>query len=96
MEIGPPEKPTTISERITWNESEGLVRFTLHNDTQKEGHVDNRIEEKDGQLYLTFTFDWQFTEGNESIAAEFKSNIGKVAPGAVAKTIEVVDGQQQQ
>lgn len=95
MEVGPPHAPIIIRERITWDESQGLVRFTMIDDPHKSGMVDNIISEKDGQLYLTFTFDWQFNETAPQQAIDtMRETLKKLAEpeGPIQKTINVVEG----
>jgi hypothetical protein len=62
MTVGPPDHPETMHERITWDESAGVVTFRARNDPDKEGVVIHCVEQKEGVDVITFTFDWRFKE----------------------------------
>jgi hypothetical protein len=96
MTVGPPTAPMVMKERITWDDSLGLVRFTSRGDVTKSGFVDNLITtEADGALRLTFTFDFHFAhEQTDEFVNKFSTQIKGMASGAVAKTIEYIVAHQ--
>jgi len=66
---GGPE--TRMQERITWDESQGVVIFTTLNDPDKSGTVKNIVsEEPDGNVLVTFMFDLQWKEGADRDKAQ--------------------------
>ena len=77
MSVGPPAHPMVIKERITWDESKGLVIFTERNNEEKTGSVENRLTEEDGVVKVTFVFDWEWTdkanrEQTQAMIAKFR------------------------
>lgn len=47
-----------IKERITINEKNHEIKFTLIDNADLDGYFLNKIEEKDGKLVLTYLQDW--------------------------------------
>jgi hypothetical protein len=47
-----------IKERITINEKNHEIKFTLVDNADLDGYFLNKIEEKDGKLVLTYLQDW--------------------------------------
>jgi len=68
--VGPPDHPMVIKERITWDEAKGVVVFTEHNNEEKTGSAENRIEDDNGVVKVTFVFDWQWTDKADRKAVE--------------------------
>jgi hypothetical protein len=84
-----------MKERITWDEEKGLVTFTFDNDPFKTGCVTNLIEEKEGQTFLTFTFEVHWTDAAPQAMKEgMEANLKKSAASAVSKSIAVIEAMK--
>ena len=91
MTVGPPSDPTVMVERITWDESAGLVVFTAHGDAEKSGSVINHLEERDGLQLLTFTFNFTYADQvpQQKVDAA-RQRFAEISVQAVRGTIEVM------
>jgi len=62
MTVGPPSAPEVMLERITWDESTGVVTFRTRDDPAKDGVVYHYVEQKEGVDVITFVFDLRYKE----------------------------------
>ena len=91
--VGPPDAPMVIKERITWDEQKGVVVFTEHNNEEKTGSVENRLEDGDGgQVKVVFVFDWHWTDKADRKAVEAQiKQFDQAGDKAVKDTVKAAE-----
>lgn len=70
-----------IRERITIDEKTNQIKFTLINNAEFDGYFLNKIENKNGELVLTYIQDWK--PKNQIIQQDFDQQFYPVLKSAV-------------
>lgn len=92
MTVGPPHQPMVIKERITWDESKGVVVFAERDNPEKTGSVENWLEEENGVVRVTFVFDWQWTDkANPAQVAGFLKMFEGLGDKGVKDTVKAAE-----
>ena len=84
-----------VREKVTWDEANENVRFTLYEDPHKEGYIENQISlDASGAVCLTVSCHWTFTPRPELTAQCLElwtSKLRAALDAGCAKTVRVVE-----
>lgn len=84
-----------VREKVTWDEANENVRFTLYEDPHKEGYIENQISlDASGAVCLTVSCHWTFTPRPELTAQcleQWTSKLRAALDAGCAKTVRVVE-----
>jgi hypothetical protein len=80
-----------IRERITINEKDHEIKFTLVDNADLDGYFLNKIEENDGELVLTYLQDW--TPKDKNAKKDFDLQFLPVMKNAVLAMKKLAEAQ---
>lgn len=80
-----------IKERITINEKDHEIKFTLVDNADLDGYFLNKIEGKDGELILTYLQDW--TPKDKNAKKDFDLQFLPVMKNAVLAMKKLAEAQ---
>lgn len=80
-----------VKERITINEKDHEIKFTLVDNADLDGYFLNKIEENDGELVLTYLQDW--TPKDKNAKKDFDLQFLPVIKNAVLAMKKLAEAQ---
>jgi len=91
------EQQYVVREKVTWDEGNENVRFTLYEDPTKEGYIENQISlDASGAVCLTVSCHWTFTPHPDLTPQRldlFRAKLRAALDAGCIKTVRVVEEQ---
>jgi len=100
VSVGPRDHEHILREKVTWDESESGVRFTLYDDEMKHGYVENSITtDASGNNCLSVSCHWVFlpiSSLTRQTLRLWRSGLKRAIDESITKTVVIVEEEFRQ